>query len=115
MHIELLLSSVNQDQASNNTAEAAFFGWRHGPSSGTGSGNGINDYPKISIRQESWGSVFVYMPTQTVYWTDVEALVLLERLASGECLQDIKTRPNGVPESNISEFERLLNKFNIAS
>lgn len=113
MKIELLLNNVNQDQISNNGPINAFYGWMHGPASGSGSGNDIQKLPTYSLRKETWGGVFIYGLNQCVYIVDHEAYIFLDRLKSGEAMSTIKANPMTFSEKDIDYIESFFNTITL--
>lgn len=101
MKLDLLLNRTSHEQ-SGVSGDVAFNGWLHGPSSGTGSGNGL--LPLISLREEAWGGVFVYGPTGQVFAADNEAFALLTELKTANSLEALKAQYQG----DLGDFIHIL-------
>lgn len=117
MKISLMLDSVSQDQLNaTNDDDVAFHGWMHTPSSGgdgdrianAGDATSTSRLPKYSLRQEDWGGVLVYGPTQSVYQLDTDALSLVKRLKAGEEIDDIVKNPAPFTEKQVADFSASL-------
>ncbi|TCR76743.1 hypothetical protein [Rhizobium sp. BK376] len=86
MKINLLLNRLSFEKASAS-GDIAFNGWLHGPASGDPDID--STLPVMSLRRETWGGVLVYGPTGQVYAVDKAAYQLLDRIMSGETLDDV--------------------------
>lgn len=110
MKIELLLNRTSFEH-SVKSGNLAFNGWFHGPASNDKDIKGL--IPLIDLRKESWGGLFVYGLTAQIFTVDTHAFSLLERIKSGESLNDLENDPGNLTNRDILLFKELLKELEI--